>query len=362
MLVTKQPLLRKFWYPIMPVSLLETGPQPFTLLGVEIVIWKNAEGKISVLRDRCPHRHARLSKGWVEGNDLLCGYHGWSFDTAGSCTRIPQKEDGQTGKICVDSYPSQVRYGYVWASLEKPLTDLPLIEEDGAPGFRRIYEFYEPWKCSGMRLMENSFDNAHFSFVHKETFGKLEQPKPSKMELEPFADGYGFTMRTVVPVRNNALGQISTGIAEEETERNNTGIWWMPFCRKLRMLYPNGLTHTIFTAATPIDDSTSQIIQIAFRNDTEEQTKAADIIAFDRAVVSEDRAILESTTFDTPVDFRRREEMHMASDEPGLLMRRQILAKLQEFGEGEAHGWGNTNYPSLEVALGRAPQVSQVAY
>lgn len=33
MLVTHQPVLKKFWYPVMPMSHLETGPKPFTLLG-----------------------------------------------------------------------------------------------------------------------------------------------------------------------------------------------------------------------------------------------------------------------------------------------------------------------------------------
>ena len=80
MLVTQQPLLRRFWYPVMPVLLLDQGPQPFTLLGVELVLWKSASGAVSVVRDRCPHRHAKLSRGWVEGEELRCGYHGWSFD------------------------------------------------------------------------------------------------------------------------------------------------------------------------------------------------------------------------------------------------------------------------------------------
>ena len=95
------------------------------------------------------------------------------------------------------------------------------------------------------------------------------------------------------------------------------------------MRYPTGLVHTIITAATPISDHSSQIIQIAYRNDTEAQAKAADIIALDRAVVTEDRDVLESTTFDTPVDLRRREEMHMASDQPGLLTRKQLLAQFR---------------------------------
>ncbi len=159
-------------------------------------------------------------------------------------------------------------------------------------------------------------------------------------------------MDTVVPVKNVPLSMKALNMASAETVRNNTGTWWMPFFRKLRMRYPTGLVHTIITAATPIDDHSSQIIQIAYRNDTEADAKAADIIAFDRAVVTEDRDVLESTTFDTPVDLRRREEMHMASDQPGLLMRKQLLAQFQAQGEGEAHGWGEGRGHPTGIQLG----------
>ena len=169
------------------------------------------------------------------------------------------------------------------------------------------------------------------------------------MNLYPFPDGLGFTMDTVVPVKNVPLSQKALNMATAETVRHNTGTWWMPFFRKLRMRYPTGLIHTIVTAATPISDHSSQIIQIAYRNDTEVEAKAADIIAFDRAVVTEDREVLESTTFDTPVDLRRREEMHMASDQPGLLMRKQLLAQFQARGEEEAHAWsGRQNHATTD--------------
>ena len=37
MLVTRQPVLRRFWYPVMPLSRLAAGPQPFTLLGERVI-------------------------------------------------------------------------------------------------------------------------------------------------------------------------------------------------------------------------------------------------------------------------------------------------------------------------------------
>ncbi len=43
-------------------------------------------------------------------------------------------------------------------------------------------------------MMENSFDNAHFAFVHKGTFGDINQPKPEKYEITE--TDYGFVAET----------------------------------------------------------------------------------------------------------------------------------------------------------------------
>jgi hypothetical protein len=49
----------------------------------------------------------------------------------------------------------------------------------------------------------------------------------------------------------------------------------------------------------------------------------------------EDREILEATDPDACIDVRRRQEFHMASDRPGLIMRRMLLQLLEEHGESE---------------------------
>ena len=198
--------------------MLKDGPKPFTLLGTDLVLWLNGARQAVAMDDRCPHRHARLSKGWIADGQLQCGYHGWTFNGDGRCTRIPQQGDHDPAGIFVPRYPTAQRYGYVWVALEEPM-GLPEIEEDTDRSFRRIYEFYEPWKCSGLRLMENSFDNAHFSFVHRNTFGKFDAPVPSRMNLHPFENGLGFTMDTVVPVKNVPLSMKALNMATAETVR-----------------------------------------------------------------------------------------------------------------------------------------------
>jgi phenylpropionate dioxygenase-like ring-hydroxylating dioxygenase large terminal subunit len=73
MLVTQQPVLRRFWYGLMPVADLAAGPKAFTLLGENIVLWLDAGGKPAAVQDRCCHRTAPLSMGFVDKGAIACG-------------------------------------------------------------------------------------------------------------------------------------------------------------------------------------------------------------------------------------------------------------------------------------------------
>ena len=65
MLVTQQKILRRFWYATVRIDALQAGPQAFTLLGEALVLFLDAQGNPAALQDRCCHRTARLSRGWV---------------------------------------------------------------------------------------------------------------------------------------------------------------------------------------------------------------------------------------------------------------------------------------------------------
>ena len=324
MLVTQQKVLRRFWYPIVPSDRLTYAPFPFTLLDTDIVLFRNGTGRATALIDRCCHRTARLSQGWLEAGNIVCPYHGWTYAGDGKCVRIPQRPNGDPGKgIAVAAFHCTERYGVVWVALEEPLAPIPDWPEESDPGYRRIDEFYEPWSCAGFRLMENSFDNAHIHFVHRNTFGDINNPDPPEPAIERL--DYGFVARSDVPVFNNEEQKKNLRDDQAFTIRHMTAHWYMPFLRRLHIRYPSGLDHIIITAATPVSDGQSQIVQFCFRNDREEEVPAAGIIAFDRRVTAEDRAVLEGTDFDVPLDMHSGIERHMPSDQPGLLMRRMLL-------------------------------------
>ncbi len=335
MLVTKHAVFRRFWYPVLPAEDLADGPKPFTLLGTELVLWRDAQGAPAAALDRCCHRSAKLSRGFCEDGNIVCGYHGWTFNRTGQCVRVPQfDEPHRRNGFKVPAYRCQERYGYVWVALDEPLYDIPEIPEAAEPGFRRIHQFYEVWECVGLRLMENSFDIAHPAFVHRKTFGIQSDPSITIADLTAFDGGFHYKVES--NVRNTEIQKKNLQMATEVTQRKRTNTWWMPFVRRLGITYPNGLRHTIITAATPIDDRRSMLVQFCYRNDTEADAKAADIVAFDREVTLEDKYILEGTEPDVLLSGYAETEKSMASDRPGLLMRRMIRELLARHGEFEA--------------------------
>ena len=330
MRVTQHPVLRRFWYPLMPVRLLADGPKPFRLLGEDLVLWLDGDGKPAALADRCCHRTAKLSLGFYDEGRLACGYHGWAYDRGGRCVKIPQfVRDTVPESARVPAYRAEQRYGYVWVALEDPLQPIPHVPEAFEPGWRHIEQMYEPWNASPLRLLENTFDTAHFSYVHKGTFGDPD-PVPVTPELEP--QEYGMVMRATVPVRNNSLNVRNLGMEAAETVRRNHVNWWMPFARRQRIEYPNGLVHVFVTLIAPIEDDRFMFSQFALRNDTELDAPAADVIAFDRQVTHEDKLIVEGTIPQVPIN-NPQAERSMVSDRPGMIIRRMFRDLFEKHGE-----------------------------
>ena len=337
MLVTRQPVFRKFWHAVMPLSMLDGGqPQPFTLLGENIVLFLDAQGQPAALKDRCCHRTARLSKGRCVNGALECGYHGWTYNGQGRVIRIPQYDADRAipADYCTPAYRCVAKYGYAWVALEEPIAPIPDVPEFGAPGWRTIFQFYERWDTSPVRALENSFDNSHFSFVHRATFGVAAQPKPSKYQLVE-RDG-GFYAETLIDAVNPPAYQRVSGTTDSITQRLMRNAYFLPFSRRLDIEYPSGIRHIIINCFTPIDDGHIQLAQWLFRNDTEADCPAQLLIDFDHVITREDKDILESTDPDALVDTRRRGvEYSMDSDKPGMLIRKQLMELLAAHGESE---------------------------
>lgn len=323
MLVTKEKVFKRFWYPVMPISQMSEQPQSFELLRQKLVLWLDDSGEAVVATDRCCHRSVQLSKGQVIEGNIVCPYHGWRFNGKGTCVKVPQLEDNsQIPKTYqIDTYLAQERYGYIWVCLGEPLNEIPDILEARDRNFRLIPLLYDTWHCAGLRVMENEFDLAHPTFVHAATFGREDCPIPHALEVTE--TDYGLTGTAIMNVVNT---EEDLKMDKEIVTVNLDLDWYLPFTNKLRINYPDGLVHILVNTTTPINDSSCQIVQFCLRNDTEAETKAEDVVAFERAISLEDKAILETTNYDVPLDLEQ--EQHMMTDKPGILMRKKLKALL----------------------------------
>ena len=212
------------WYPVAFVEDLDDGrPTKTTLLGRDLVLWRDDGRQWRCFEDACPHRQAPLSEGRLENGQLQCTYHGWVFDRTGACTRIPQlpKDDNKKNeailkqsKACCRSYPCQVAQNtvFVFAKADetlartKPLPLVPLVDEAEYVGSTVVRELPYGWDT----LVENVADPSHVPFAHHGIQGKFSKhgiqgnrakavPIPMKVQEAVHAKGATTTWDAKLP-------------------------------------------------------------------------------------------------------------------------------------------------------------------
>ena len=323
MLVSEVPAFREYWYPVAYVGDVTTAPTRVTVLGDDFVLWRGTEdGPVGAAVDECPHRSARLSQGWIEGGDLVCPYHGWAFDRTGMCTRIPQNDPDTPipPRARAMSVLVEERYGLVWLCPGMPRTTVPVLPEAeaGAEGWTLIHEMMEVWSASAPRMVDNALDVSH-----RRSIGDPENPRLHGLTVERAGEG----LRMSVSYLSRVTGQqrANTGITTDHTIRTTHAQLVQPFVFRGLLEYPNGLQHVLFKTCTPVDDTHTLFCQFVARNDAPDAEKQRGIVAVDRQVQDEDRALLEGVRPEFPLQLQT--EMHTRSDRMTVEYRR-ILAEL----------------------------------
>ncbi|HEY9887137.1 MAG TPA: aromatic ring-hydroxylating dioxygenase subunit alpha [Candidatus Obscuribacterales bacterium] len=103
------------WYVVARSDEVTDKPLGVVLWEAAIVLFRDADGTIQAVEDRCPHRQVKLSHGQVVQGQLECIYHGWHFDAAGRCTHVPYLAANQKLPTCtLKTYPVQDLDGFVW--------------------------------------------------------------------------------------------------------------------------------------------------------------------------------------------------------------------------------------------------------
>jgi len=169
-------LMRCYWQVVALTEEIPAGGAllKVKILGEELALFRDDQGRPGLLGLHCSHRGADLSYGRVEDGGLRCLYHGWLYDIRGKVLEQPGEPGGgeHRDEICHLAYPCQERGGVIFAYLgrgEPPL--LPNYEFLNVPEeYRTVTKSFQG--CNYLQGNEGNIDPVHLSFLHQ----KLEEP------------------------------------------------------------------------------------------------------------------------------------------------------------------------------------------
>jgi phenylpropionate dioxygenase-like ring-hydroxylating dioxygenase large terminal subunit len=168
--------LREYWYPALPSKLLRNNtPKPMTLLGDNLVFFRDEAGRASALVNQCAHRQAFLSRGqvgvWSEGT-ITCRYHGWTYDGSGKL--VAALTEGPESSLCnhvrIRAYPTEEQDGLIWVYMgdeePQPVYDsVPHAREVMAGPWKWFHQW--DWPVNYLQAIDNNLDGlSHSSTLH----------------------------------------------------------------------------------------------------------------------------------------------------------------------------------------------------
>jgi phenylpropionate dioxygenase-like ring-hydroxylating dioxygenase large terminal subunit len=171
------------WHVVALSSELVAGRlMPITLFERDLVAWRDDGGDVHVWDDLCLHRGARLSKGYIQDDKVVCPYHGWNYDRSAQCVLMPAApRDAPMKKARAVSHHVVEKYGLVWVCLGMPDRDVPPFPEWDDASYKKVVCGPYIFK-SGYRAIENFIDATHFPFVHAGLNGIRDNPD----EIPPY--------------------------------------------------------------------------------------------------------------------------------------------------------------------------------
>lgn len=162
-------MLRRYWQPIGFDAELQDKPKRRRILGEDVVMFRDDQGRVGVLALRCMHRGTSLEFGHIEDGGLRCCYHGWVYDVDGKVLETPGEPPTSTFKerLRQPSYKAQELGGVIFVYMgPEPAPLLPrydvLVREDGVRTRRA-----RTVNCNFFQMIENSVDQNHLKWLHR---------------------------------------------------------------------------------------------------------------------------------------------------------------------------------------------------
>lgn len=243
--------IRNLWYPVAPSWQVRNAPVGVTRLGERIALWRDADGQVHAIEDRCPHRGARMSLGWNLGERLACWYHGIELDGKGVVQLVPAVNNcGLEGKKCIRSYPVQERAGaiFLWFGNDPdaPPGELNLPDEMVGEEWSRFL-CVSNWKVNYRYAVDNVMDPMHGAYLHAQSHSMAYGDKQAEMRARKTPTGLIFEKTN------------QQGVNFDWVELADTGGLWLRLSIPYRKKFGPGGSFFIVGFATPVDELNCQV-------------------------------------------------------------------------------------------------------
>jgi phenylpropionate dioxygenase-like ring-hydroxylating dioxygenase large terminal subunit len=229
-----------------------------------MVFYRGDEGKGAALEDFCPHRGIPLSYGTFDGKEIECCYHGWCFNTGGTCTKIPAltaDDITDISRIKVAAFPAHEAEGVVWVyvpaasgKLPEVLPEIPALPAPAPHGFYHVESPLFP--CNIDHAVIGLMDPAHGPYVHRSWWWRTKKSMHEK--AKQFASrGFGFAMVAHKPSSNSRAYKILGGVPITEITFS------LPALRTEHIQIGKHYI-VLLTALTPVNDSETRLHQFVY--------------------------------------------------------------------------------------------------
>ena len=275
-------LLRSHW---QPVALVEELPdvrpsKPVRLLGEDLVLWRDPDGRYGLIGRWCAHRGIDLAYGRLEDGGLRCLYHGWLYDRGGRCLEQPaEPEDSRfREKIRHTSYPCAERGGIVFAYMGGGAPP-PFPEYDCfvAPE-AHTFAFKGLWECNWLQGLEGGIDPSHVSFLHRflaedprDTYGQQFSETVDSTDRS-LSSLVGEKFRPDIDVEPTGYGLRVFALRDLDEERRHVRVTNLVFPNAFVIPFGNSMAITQWHV--PVDDVNHYwyMIMYDFRHETDKKT------------------------------------------------------------------------------------------
>jgi phenylpropionate dioxygenase-like ring-hydroxylating dioxygenase large terminal subunit len=152
-----------------------------------VALYRTPSGETVALADQCPLRGYPLSLGTLVGEELVCGYHGFTFDCSGTCVAVPG-QDRISSRLSVRTYPMLERGPWVWIWTGRGEADVSALPD--TPWLTES----DHWSCvagvvtidaSFGLLVDNLLDLSHETYLHN---GSIATPEVATTPIEVEVD------------------------------------------------------------------------------------------------------------------------------------------------------------------------------